>query len=168
MKDWTLTPCKKWLIMGDSNACRIPPFQEPDLQIESYPGATFRHAEAILAKTIHTDLVETLILSFGINNRIQRTDEAGVVQLQRAVRMAEIAFPKALVLIPELNFSESLPEDEQQNLMRLNHHIVSHFNSIPKLLEKDFVAEQDGIHWTIPTARNILHHWVEMLKENAP
>lgn len=154
--------------MGDSNLNRIPPFQEPDLQIESYPGATFRHAEAILAKTTHTDIVESLVLSFGINDRAQRTEGALIGHIQRAVRMATLAFPQALILIPELNFSESLPEEEQRNLRRLNQHIVRQFNFIPRLQQKSFQAEEDGVHWTIPTARKILKEWVDMLKANAP
>lgn len=51
MVEWSLKARNKWLIIGDSNLARFPPFQHQDVQVASFPGATFRHAEAILAKT---------------------------------------------------------------------------------------------------------------------
>lgn len=69
MEDWTLTATRKWVILGDSNVARLPPHSIPDLQVESYPGANFRHAEGILAKTKCNVVVEKVILSFGLNSR---------------------------------------------------------------------------------------------------
>lgn len=73
MQVWGLTMKIKWLIMGDSNVARFPPFQHSDLQVDSLPGATFRHAEAILEKTT---VSTTVGKSFGLNNSTQkkRTD----------------------------------------------------------------------------------------------
>lgn len=69
---WKLKLHQKWLIIGDSNLARIPGFKNPDLQIESYPGANFRHIEAILAKLTTTPMVEKVVLSVGLNNRGQK------------------------------------------------------------------------------------------------
>ncbi|KAK2879316.1 hypothetical protein Q8A73_006229, partial [Channa argus] len=56
--DWSLRVMKKWIIVGDSNLSRIPMHPISDLQIDSYPGANFRHAEAILAKATSQVMVE--------------------------------------------------------------------------------------------------------------
>ncbi len=42
--DWSLNLKKKYIIIGDSNVSRIPAFNIPDLQIDSFPGAKFQHA----------------------------------------------------------------------------------------------------------------------------
>ncbi|KAK1875431.1 Collagen alpha-1(XXVII) chain, partial [Dissostichus eleginoides] len=58
LQDWGLSVGKKWLIMGDSNLARFPLFSINELQIDSYPGATFRHAEAIIQKATSSTVVE--------------------------------------------------------------------------------------------------------------
>ncbi|KAK1893682.1 Filamentous hemagglutinin [Dissostichus eleginoides] len=58
LQDWSLSVGKKWLIMGDSNLALLPPFTINELQIDSYPGATFRHAEAIIKKATSSTVVE--------------------------------------------------------------------------------------------------------------
>eukprot|EP00064_Thunnus_orientalis_P023971 superscaffoldBa00009667_g24236 len=75
MQNWGLSVGKKWLIMGDSNVARVPPFTAADLQIDSYPGATFRHAEAILTRATSSVTVETVIVSFGLNNSSQNVKQ---------------------------------------------------------------------------------------------
>lgn len=92
MTAWDLVISKK---MGDYGGLeRVQIFTQPDLQIDSFPGATFRHAEAMLAKTAVSSTVEKLVLSFGLNNRAQKPDQTSIPQLQQAVRMAQIAFPR--------------------------------------------------------------------------
>ena len=120
MKEWCPTARMKHLIIGDSNLARIPPFQHPDLQIDSFPGATFRHAEAILGRTSVTTTVQKVILAFGLNNRAQKPEQTTVKRVQRAMRMAKLAFPQAQILVPEINFSRALPHREQDNLRKLN------------------------------------------------
>lgn len=122
MTAWNLVASKKWVIMGDSNATRFPAFRHPELQIDSFPGATFRHAEAMLVKTAISSTVDKLFLLFGVNNRAQKPEQTFIKQLQRAVRMAKIALPQAQIFIPEMNFYRVLPHQEQANLPEWLHH----------------------------------------------
>lgn len=163
MVEWSLRARNKWLVLGDSNLARFPPFQHQELQVDSFPGATFRHAEAILAKTEVSQEVQKVILSFGLNNRAQKTDQTTIKQLQRAVRMAKLAFPQAQIFIPEINFSRTLPHREQDNLRELNRYITKHQCAIPELSRKHFTTEKDGLHWTHATAKTMLAHWLEHL-----
>ncbi|XP_055017975.1 kinesin heavy chain-like [Boleophthalmus pectinirostris] len=71
MVDWALT-VKRFLIIGDSNLSRILSHDVEDLQIDSFPGANFRHAQAILDKCIAFTKVEKLVLAFGLNCRGQK------------------------------------------------------------------------------------------------
>lgn len=123
MIDWDLIVRKKWLILGDSNLARIPGYDVPDLQIESYPGATFRHAQALMAKSSCHVLVEKLVLSFGLNCKAQKAKETAIRQLQGAVRAAKKKFPSAEIWIPLINFSIFLPQGEHATLHTLNAHI---------------------------------------------
>lgn len=61
MIDWSLLIEKKWIFLGDSNLSRIGEHRIPDLQINSFPGANFRHAEALMKKLINTENVEKVI-----------------------------------------------------------------------------------------------------------
>lgn len=38
------------LIIGDSNLSKIPPYTNPEIQIDSYPGANFLHMASVLDK----------------------------------------------------------------------------------------------------------------------
>ncbi|CAL8386197.1 unnamed protein product [Boreogadus saida] len=77
--------------------------------------------------------------------------------------MAHVAFPHARILIPEVNFSRSLPHAEQDNLRRLNGYIVAHCHSISALPRNSFSTERDGIHWSHFTASLFLEHWIRVL-----
>ncbi|KAK2820086.1 hypothetical protein Q5P01_023045 [Channa striata] len=166
--DWALSVTKKWVIIGDCNLARIPRHGIPDLQIDSYPGETFRHAEAIMAKVTGQTMVEKLVLAFGLNSRAQKAKETAVKQLQAAVRMAKKQFPYAQIWIPLVNFSSSLPREEQETLMTLNAHISRNMPFIEPLGEMDFHTDEDHIHWTRPTAQAMLDHWVSSLNLTAP
>lgn len=159
MIDWTLTVRKKYLIVGDSNLSRIPDFEIEDLQIDSYPGANFRHAEAILSKTKVLAQVERVVLAFGLNNRTQQFRVTAIKQMQRALKMAKTMFPQARIWIPLINFSRSLKLQEQLTLTAMNDHIQKHITHIPLLPAQRFLVESDGIHWTPATARAMLEHW---------
>lgn len=63
--DWRLSVRKKWLVVGDSNLARILTFNNDQLQVDSYPGATFRHMEAVLNKTPMPTKVQHAVLSLG-------------------------------------------------------------------------------------------------------
>jgi len=163
LQDWGLSVKKTNLIIGDSNLCRFPPFQHQNLQIDCYPGATFRHAEAILQKALSNTAVETVILAFGINSRSQKVRSTTIRQLQGALRVAKNKFPQATVLVPVLNFSSSLPLKEKSNLRILNEHIITNCDYIPPLPTQDFKTDRDGIHWTHHTACSMLDHWMKQV-----
>lgn len=92
IKNWSLAVKEKWLILGDWNVARFPPFKIANLQIDGFPGATFRHIRGVLAKIEPTYTVEKVILSFGINNRTIMAQTA-IKELQRLHRTASIKFP---------------------------------------------------------------------------
>lgn len=163
MIDWGLSVRKKWLIIGDSNLSRIPMYDIPDLQIDSYPGANFRHAEALMRKSTCGVTVEKVILSFGLNHRGQKARATAVKQLQGAVRAAKKTFPYAEIWVPLLNFSSDLPRDERQSLRILNGHIERNMPFLSALDEEDFHTEKDNVHWTKRTAAEMLKHWAARL-----
>lgn len=82
MQDWSLTLKKKILIIGDSNLSRILGFDNPDIQIDSYPGATFRHAVAIMEKVTILVQAQLVILSFGLNHKSQNVERTAIKQFQ--------------------------------------------------------------------------------------
>ncbi|MGL5207764.1 hypothetical protein, partial [Cetobacterium sp.] len=88
--DWCLTIRKRFVIIGDSNVSKFPTVIAPDLQMDSYPGANFKHAKDLIKKATITTNVEQLILSFGINNRQQRLKQTAIKQLQSTYREAKI------------------------------------------------------------------------------
>ncbi|CAL8275596.1 unnamed protein product [Arctogadus glacialis] len=77
--------------------------------------------------------------------------------------MAHVVFPRARVLVPEVNFSRTLPHAEQDNLRCLNTYIAAHCHSVPALPRNSFSTERDGIHWTHIMASLFLEHWVQAL-----
>lgn len=166
--DWGLTVMKKWIILGDSNLCRIPPHYIPDLQIDCYPGANFRHAESILGKATSQVTVEKVVLAFGLNSRNQKAKQTAIKQLQAAVRMTKRTFPYAEIWIPLINYSSSLPVAEKETLLMLNAYIANRLPFIRALPRDQFQTESDRIHWTRDTARAMLDHWVEVLNLSAP
>ncbi|KAM3620333.1 uncharacterized protein V6R79_021697 [Siganus canaliculatus] len=163
LKEWSLCIRKKVLILGDSNLSKVPPFNVPDLQVDSYPGATFHHAEALLRKAICTADPETIVLSLGLNNRRQKTRETTIKQLQATMRVAKHRFPDCSIRVPLINFSSALPQQERLNLQILNNHIMKHYDYIPQLPNRDFHTEPDRTHWTHHTASKMFTHWLNQV-----
>lgn len=163
MIDWDLMVSKKWLIIGDSNLSRIPPYDIPGLQIDSYPGANFRHAEALMGKASSVTTVLKVVLSFGLNHRNQKARETSIKQLQGAVRATKRSFPYAEVWVPQINFSSALAEDEKQTLKTLNDYIAKNLPGVPGIEDEYFRTEDDNLHWTENTARNMLDYWATLL-----
>ncbi|GAA6073209.1 translation initiation factor IF-2-like [Tachysurus ichikawai] len=163
MVDWSLNVRKKWCIVGDSNLSRIPAHNNKDLQIDSYPGATFRHAEAFISKANMQTTVEVIMLAFGINHRVQKRKETGVKELQRAVKATKEKFPHASIWIPLINYSKTLPIEEQIILRELNAHIKRNMPFLPALPGTKFQVGKDQIHWTPACAQAMLQHWSDHL-----
>lgn len=168
MIDWTLSAEKKWLILGDSNLRRIPPYNNPNLQIDSYPGANFRHAMAIMLKATQISQVEKLVLAFGLNHRDQKGRETSIKQLQTAVRIAKRKFPYSEIWIPLINVSSRLPFRQQVTIQTLNDYITRNMGFIPALNKTQFKTESDDVHWTRTTAQAMYDHWVTFLNLSAP
>ncbi|KAK2818379.1 hypothetical protein Q7C36_022312 [Tachysurus vachellii] len=163
MLDWSLNVRKKWCVVGDSNLSAIPAYYNRDLQIDSYPGATFRHAEAFISRANVWTTVEVIVLAFGINHRVQKRKETGVKELQRALKATKEKFPRASIWIPLINYSKALPFEEQIILNGLNAHIRRNMPFLPALPNTKFQVEDDQIHWTPDCAKAMLQHWSDHL-----
>ena len=109
------------------NVTRFAEFSIPGLQIDGYPGASFRHASAVMAKTTINPKVRKLVLAFGLNKRNNKLEKSFVRNLQTAVKWARIAFPCAALLIPEVNYSRALPFRKQELLSKLNAFIATRY-----------------------------------------
>lgn len=162
--DWNLSRItKKWVIMGDSNLSRFSDFAYGNLQVESFPGAHFRHIQALMEKsTPETDevVVEKIVLAFGINSRANLCNETTVKNLQGAMRAAKRRFPYSEIWVPLVNFSPNLPVEERENLQALNGHIQRNMPFIPLFPEDQFQTGPDNVHWTLETADDIFDHWM--------
>lgn len=165
LTDWNLQPQKKFLIIGDSNLATIPDFLNKNVQVESFPGSHFRHAQALMEKLVPPQdlVVEKVVLSFGINSRANKCRETTVKNLQGALRSAKRKFPYAEVWIPLVNFSEGLPEEEKENLQTLNDHIERNMPYIDLLPDYEFSTGDDDVHWTTDTAQAMFNHWMRAL-----
>lgn len=167
LSDWRFKAHKKCCILGDSNLARIETHEIKDLQIDSYPGATFRNAEAVISKAeIHTK-VEKIVLAFGINHRNQKCQETAIKQVQKALKVTKEKFPKATVFIPLINYSDQLDAEEQQNLADLNAHIKRNMVHLPQLPKSKFQVNRDKIHWTPECAIAMKKHWYRCLNLKA-
>ena len=163
LQDWTLSVKEKHLIIGDSNLAKFPSFHHPDLQIDSYPGATFYHAEALVRNATCSAKVETVVLAFSLNNRNHRPQATTIKQLEAAVSMTRTRFPGAEIFVPLINFSPDLPPQERENIKTLNMFIEENLSHLTKLPSKDFKTEGDLIHWTHDTASKMLYNWIDQL-----
>lgn len=170
LTDWNLQVQKKFLIIGDSNLATIPDFFNKNLQVESFPGSHFRHAQALMEKTVPPQdlVVEKVVLSFGINSRANKSKETTVKNLQGALRTIKRKFPYAEIWVPLINFSEDLPDEEKENLQILNDHIERNMPYIAPLPQDRFHTEGDDVHWTVDTAQAMFDHWMSVLNSTAP
>lgn len=168
MVEWNITVTKKWLFIGDSNLARLPHHDIEDLQIDSYPGANFRHMASIFSDAITPVTVEKVLISCGLNCRGQKIKETAVKQLQTAIRMAKRRFPYAEIWVPIINYSTNLPNSEQRDMIQLNTHIFKNLPHVIQLTEDMFHTERDNVHWTKETAQAMLDHWVSELNLKAP
>lgn len=163
LQDWNLTVTQKWLIMGDSNLSRITEIRRPNLQIDAFPGATFRHAAAILEKAVVTTKVEMVILSFGINHKNQSSEKTAIKQFQETLQIAKTKFNTNNIFVPLINYSNRLKLPEMKTLFGLNRYLKTYPKHIPKLSGFSFKTTTDNIHWTLETAEAMLDHWAQHL-----
>ena len=162
-KDWSLTPSRPVVIMGDSNLHRLPPVLLDRVQVDCYPGARFTHAVDILNSVATPNLLVTqVILSFGLNNRTSPSAYA-FPQADVMIRRARAVFPRASIAVPLINVDPVLPAVQVNNIARLNAFLASHTTVVPLLPAALFRTQVDNIHWTAATARAMLAHWTPYL-----
>ena len=170
MTDWNLTVTRKWLIVGDSNLSYLPVWDIRELQIDSFPEAHFRHAQALFERSTPREglRVEKIILSFGIYSRGNNPSETTLKNAQGALRSAKRKFPSAEVLIQQVNFSGALPAGERENLEAFNRLLGRHNYCIPPLPEDRFFTAGDHIRWTADTGVAFLNYWMAVLNATSP
>lgn len=168
LQDWSLHIRKSSLIIGDSNVSTLPSFSAENVQIDSFPGAKWCHAQALLEKATSSVEVETIVLSFGLNNRSQRDKNTPITELKKALLAAQNEFPEADIYVPVVNFSSALPQSEQDTLLHLNTFITGLVNHIPALPTDRFETGRDNIHWTDVTAMHMLGHWNAFVNVESP
>ena len=161
LKAWTLTVTKPVLIIGDSNLARIPPFTDPNVQIDSYPGAQIHHITELIRKIPTTPAASEVILSVGLNNGLRTLQPlTNDKQLQQLFSIARSRFPQARVRFPVINFSNRLEREQKQVLEQLNRSIIKRNAYLPEINSLLFqVSPRDPIHWTAKTAQTMLNHW---------
>lgn len=163
LQDWSFRGLKPVLFLGDSNLNRIPAHKNQHIQIDSYPGANIYHFLKICEKTpVHTD-TKILVLSVGLNNRDQDPHKTSIKQLRALHKRAKSTFPNADIYFPVINFSLSLPEEQQANLREINDHIRHNLPHLTTLFHDRFHTRPDQIHWTPETAEAMFAHWCAQL-----
>lgn len=168
LQDWSLDIKKSALIIGDSNVSTFPSFSAENVQIDSFPGAKWCHAQALLEKATASVEVEIIVLSFGLNNRSQRDRNTPITDLKKTLLTAHTEFPGAEIYVPVVNFSSALPQSEQDTLLHLNTFITSLVHHIPALPADKFETGKDNIHWTDATAEHMLGHWSTYVNGESP
>ena len=168
-RDWRLKVREKLLVIGDSNLSNIPGHSIKNLQIESFPGANFRHAENLVKKstTVQGLVVEQVVLAFGICDSKNKPKETILKSCLKARKACMERFPYATIWVPLVNFSAALSEEEQDNLEVFNGLLEERQFHIP-LLPEDKFRTVDPVHWTRDTGRAMLDHWARKLNFYTP
>lgn len=164
ISDWSLEVTKPILFIGDSNLSRIPHYSDDSVQVDSFPGANFMHIAKVLQKLDPNPNTQKVILSLGINNRDQKFECTTKKQLQELWRVAASTFPNATIYTPLVNFSDLLPQHQQENLKKLNAFLSTHVNYLQELHPLRFrVDPRDPVHWTRDTALELFLYWLDQL-----
>ena len=158
------TPGRQQLVQNLSSTKWIE-----SVQADSFQGAHIQHITKIIQQhNTNQQAPDVLILSVGINNRGNQpqTHHTNVTGL---VKAASQKFPTTKVYIPQINFSESLPEKQKQSLLSLNKLFGifasknNNIHTIPPLNQNEFQTGNDLIHWTPETAYKTLANWIKHL-----
>lgn len=162
--DWQFKCSKPIWFLGDSNLYRMPPHCSGEIQVDSYPGASFYHFNQILEKTPPHALVKLVVLSVGINNRDQDPHKTSIKQLRMLYKKAQSVFPNANIYFPLINYSHLLPREQKHNLATVNEFASKRLPVISRIAEDQFHTATDNIHWTQETAGQIFNHWCSELQ----
>lgn len=163
LQDWTFRGRKPVLVLGDSNINRIPPHHNPQIQLDSYPGANLYHFLKICEKTAPHPTTKIVIFSIGINNRDQDAKLTSCKQLRALYKQATVTFPNADIYFPIMNYSPHLTPTQQNNLKIINNTIATYLPFLTEIPHDTFTTEHDNIHWKADTAKNIFENWCQQL-----
>lgn len=94
---WELKVVKPIVLIGDSNLARIPQYNNPYVQVDSFPGANFLHIARVLQKLSPNSNTQKVILLVGLNNSEQLFQQTSKKQLQELWRAATAVFPNASI-----------------------------------------------------------------------
>lgn len=162
--NWTLSPTRPILIVGDSNLARLPLIQNLQVQVDCYPGANLAQAAHLIRyNTPISNEVQQVILSFGINDKDQNNVTLLTQRLQRLLSAASLTFPLAEIFVPLINFSRDLAPTMQRNLKHLNRVIKTSTRYVTNIPQRLFLTCRDNVHWTPSTAKTICNHWQSFL-----
>lgn len=159
-QDWGLSVSRIWLILGDSNLAKISPYSHEHLQIESYPGASFKHAKhskQLIRKAVVATDFEQVVLSFGINNRSARKRRATLHYLLAWLKLQMRNSHGQRSGFPSWISPDSC---RQRNNKTWNFSIITSKNNDssigPPPIARLFSTLPDWVHWTKATAKNIV------------
>lgn len=164
--DWHLTVSKPIIFLGDSNLSRISSFTHKDIQIDSFPGATFHHLAVILDKLDRHPEVEVIVISAGIVNCVSEHESLTTwKQFLEVVRACKRVFPRAIMYVPLINYSRRLSKEVQELVSIFNSELERKFDRTIPLLDQTLFQTnaRDGVHWLRRTANKMLEHWLSCL-----
>nr|XP_029604683.1 uncharacterized protein LOC115190770 isoform X3 [Salmo trutta] len=164
INDWSIEIKKPVVFIGDSNLARISGFTDINTQIDSFPGATFRHIAGVIGKLEKQQNTQKVVLSVGLVNGLNQQYTTAVKQLQQLLNKAGEVFPHAQVYVPIIHFSDELPREKQEVLNQLNKYIQKNCRELLDLNKLRFhTVQDDPIHWRPDTAVNIFNYWLDQL-----
>ncbi|ESO94714.1 hypothetical protein LOTGIDRAFT_160947 [Lottia gigantea] len=160
-------PTKPILIIGSSNLGRIPEGTS-ETQIESFPGARICHLKSIITKAEASQVPNKVIVHVGLNDK-QEGGNFIHIQMLELLSIVRNKFPKASLYVTPIPVSSSLKRacpGAFKNLSKFNELITAkpptNTSTIPEY--SGFIKVQnDNIHWTEMTAKNIFSHWMAHL-----
>ena len=104
-----------------------------------------------------------IVLNIGLNDHPNQPANTRV-QLRGMTRVLRKKFPNSNVYIQEINAPQNLPLKGTSNLENFNNFLPNiNLEVIPKLNDTDFELSPDNYHWTKPTAKKYLDHWMDHL-----
>lgn len=144
---------------------RIPQYNYPSVQIDSFPGAQIHHLKGVLGKLHPCAATQKVILSVGLNNCLRENQiETIIKQFQQLIVLVRRIFPHAQVFVPLIQFSTKLPPKVQSLIEQTNIFIKQYLRTLNVVEECLFgVQPHDPVHWMAKTATNILDAWMKQL-----
>jgi len=134
------------------------------MEVHSFPGANMVHgAHVIRNKTPTFPKAKQVILSLGLNDRIQTNKAVAEENIKKLLEAAKGTFPNAGIHIPMINYNKNLPKEQVGSLEMLNRLIFDSEHAILRLEEEKYSTVADRIHWTPGTAAAMLEHWMQHL-----